>query len=72
MRRAILSREMSTAAVNAGANVVVKKPITVDGVTLHITLAKELMMSEQRRHFRHPVNLHVLLKDEDSLSFDKR
>ena len=33
---------------------------------MHITLAKELMMSEQRRYFRHPVNLHVLLKDEDS------
>ena len=30
------------------------------------SLAKELMMSERRRYFRHPVNLHVLLKDEDS------
>jgi hypothetical protein len=51
--------------VSAGANFVVKKPVTADGVTLHISLAKDLMMSEQRRYFRHPVNLHVLLNDED-------
>jgi CheY-like chemotaxis protein len=62
----IVDSSFSTAAVSAGANVVVKKPITAEGVTMHITLAKELMMSERRRYFRHPVNLHVLLKDEES------
>ena len=62
----VADSSVSPAVVSAGANVVIKKPITADGVTLHITLAKELMMSEQRRYFRHPVNLHVLLKDEDS------
>lgn len=62
----VADSSVSIAAVRAGANVVVKKPITADGVTQHITLAKELMMSERRRYFRHPVNLHVLLKDEDS------
>ena len=54
----------STSALSAGANFVVKKPFTADGVTQHISIAKELMMSEKRRYFRHPVNLHVLLKDE--------
>jgi CheY-like chemotaxis protein len=54
----------STPVLSAGANFVVKKPILVDAVVLHITIAKDLMMSEQRRYFRHPVNLQVLLKDE--------
>jgi CheY-like chemotaxis protein len=62
----VADSSVSPAAVSAGANVVIKKPITADGVTMHITLAKELMMSERRRYFRHSVNLHVLLKDEDS------
>jgi ActR/RegA family two-component response regulator len=54
----------STPALSAGANFLVKKPVTADSVILHITVAKNLMMSEQRRYFRHPVNLQVLLKDE--------
>jgi CheY-like chemotaxis protein len=57
------SRE-TTLALSAGANFVVKKPVTAEGVTLHLTIAKDLMMSEHRRYFRHPVSLHVLLKDE--------
>ena len=54
----------TTLALSAGANFVLKKPVTAEGVTLHLTIAKDLMMSERRRYFRHPVNLHVLLKDE--------
>ena len=56
----------TTLALSAGANFVLKKPVTAEGVTLHLTIARDLMMSERRRYFRHPVNLHVLLKDEDS------
>jgi CheY-like chemotaxis protein len=54
----------TTLALSAGANFVLKKPVTAESVTLHLTIAKDLMMSERRRYFRHPVNLHVLLKDE--------
>jgi ActR/RegA family two-component response regulator len=54
----------TTPALSAGANFVLKKPVTADGVTQQITNAKDLMMSERRGYFRHPVNLHVLLKDE--------
>jgi CheY-like chemotaxis protein len=54
----------STQVLSAGANFVVRKPVTADSVILHITIAKNLMMAEQRRYFRHPVNLPVLLRDE--------
>jgi ActR/RegA family two-component response regulator len=54
----------TTLALSAGANFVLKKPVTAESVTLHLTSAKSLMMSERRRYFRHPVNLHVLLRDE--------
>jgi response regulator RpfG family c-di-GMP phosphodiesterase len=54
----------STPALSAGANFIIRKPVTADGVILHITIAKNLMMAEQRRYFRHPVNLEVRLKDE--------
>jgi len=30
---------------------------------LHITIAKELLLREQRRYFRHAVNLGVVLKE---------
>jgi ActR/RegA family two-component response regulator len=54
----------STPALSAGANFALKKPVTADDVTRHITIAKDLMISEHRRYFRHAVNLHILLKDE--------
>ncbi len=60
----VADSKASTRALSAGANFVLKKPVTADDVTAHITIAKDLMMSEHRRYFRHPVNLHVLLKDE--------
>jgi len=52
----------STATLNAGANFLLRKPLSVDGVELHITIAKEIMLRERRRYFRHPVNLPVTLK----------
>jgi DNA-binding NarL/FixJ family response regulator len=56
------SRE-HTSTLNAGANFLLRKPLGVDSVVLHITIAKELLERERRRYFRHPVNLSVLLKE---------
>lgn len=51
----------STATLNAGANFLLKKPLNIEGVALHITIAKEIMLRERRRFFRHAVNLRVKL-----------
>jgi PilZ domain-containing protein len=56
------SRE-TTAALNAGANFVLKSPLTIDSVALHITIAKEIMLRERRRYFRHPVNRPITLRN---------
>jgi hypothetical protein len=53
----------TTATLNAGANFVMRTPLTVEGVALHITIAKDIMLRERRRYFRHAVNLPVTLKD---------
>ena len=57
------SAGQSTATLNAGANFLLRKPLSVEGVALHITIAKDIMLRERRRYFRHPVNLPVTLKD---------
>lgn len=56
----------TTATLNAGANFVLRAPLTVDSVALHITIAKDVMLRERRRYFRHPVNLPVTLKDGEA------
>jgi CheY-like chemotaxis protein len=61
-----MSSKDHTSTLNAGANFLLRKPLTVDAVFLHITIAKELLERERRRYFRHPVNLPVILKDEGS------
>jgi CheY-like chemotaxis protein len=61
----IPSSKESTAALSAGANFLLLKPLTAESVALHITTAKDLMERERRRYYRHPVNLSVLLKDAD-------
>jgi response regulator RpfG family c-di-GMP phosphodiesterase len=53
----------STATLNAGANFLLKRPLNVDGVALHITIAKDIMLKEKRKYFRHSVNLPVKLRD---------
>jgi hypothetical protein len=40
-----------------------RKPLTEDGVAMHITLSQELLLREQRRYFRHSVNLPVTLQE---------
>ncbi len=61
----VQSSKESTVTLSAGANFLLIKPLTADGVALHLTIAKEMMEREHRRYFRHPVNLPVLLKDAD-------
>lgn len=55
----------STAALSAGANFVLRKPLTAEGVAMHITIAKEPLLREHRRYFRHAVHLPVVLKEGD-------
>src|SRR5208283_5016213 len=54
-----------TMTLNAGANFLLRKPLCMDSVVLHITIAKELLVRERRRYFRHAVNLPVVLKVGD-------
>lgn len=56
----------STLTLNAGANFLLRKPLNVDSVALHITIAKDIMLRERRRYFRHPVNTQVILKDAET------
>jgi len=55
-----------TSTLNAGANFLLRKPLAEDGVALHIVIAKELLVRERRRYFRHPVNLSVVLKEGET------
>src|SRR5580692_11152698 len=59
----VTSAAETTATLNAGANFVLRTPLSVEGVALHITIAKDIMLRERRRFFRHPVNLALTLKD---------
>jgi ActR/RegA family two-component response regulator len=58
----ILNTRESTATLSAGANFLLRKPLSVDSVALHLTIAKDLLVRERRRYFRHAVNLPVVLK----------
>lgn len=51
----------STATLNAGANFLLRKPLNVESVALHLTIAKDVLLKERRRYFRHPVNLATTL-----------
>jgi DNA-binding response OmpR family regulator len=55
-----------TSTLNAGANFLLRKPLVADSVVLHITIAKELLVRERRRYFRHAVNLPVMLKEAEA------
>jgi response regulator RpfG family c-di-GMP phosphodiesterase len=61
----ILSTKESTATLNAGANFLLRKPLSADSVALHLTIAKDLLVRERRRYFRHVVNLPVVLKGRE-------
>jgi response regulator RpfG family c-di-GMP phosphodiesterase len=55
--------KQSTAVLNAGANFLLRKPVTVEGVALHLTIAKDLLLRERQRYFRQAVNLQVTLRE---------
>ncbi|MGB8474495.1 MAG: PilZ domain-containing protein [Candidatus Acidiferrum sp.] len=61
----VQSARETTGALNSGANFALRAPLDVDGVSLHITIAKEVMLREKRRYFRHPANFSVMLMDGD-------
>jgi DNA-binding response OmpR family regulator len=62
----VLHAKEYTAALNAGANFLLRKPLNEDSIALHITIAKELLERERRRYFRHAVNLPVILNDGEA------
>jgi response regulator RpfG family c-di-GMP phosphodiesterase len=53
----------STMTLNAGANFLLRKPLSEESVTMHLGIAKDLLVREQRRYFRHAVSLPVVLKE---------
>jgi len=55
-----------TETLSAGANFLLRKPLSEDSIALHITIAKELLERERRRYFRHAVNTPVVLKDAEA------
>ncbi|MGB9466393.1 MAG: PilZ domain-containing protein [Candidatus Acidiferrum sp.] len=62
----VQSAKENTATLNAGANFLLRAPLSAEGVALHITIAKDIMLRERRKYFRHPVNLPVSLKDGET------
>lgn len=59
----LVNAKDSTQILAVGANFLLRKPVTEDGVAMHMTISKELLLREQRRYFRHPVNLPLTLKE---------
>jgi len=59
----LVNTKESTQVLALGANFLLRKPLTEEGVAMHITISKELLLRERRRYFRHTVNLSVTLKD---------
>ena len=51
----------ATATLLTGADFLLHKPLTVDGVASFISSALGKMNRERRRHYRHPVNLSATL-----------
>ena len=57
------SAKESAQILAVGANFLLRKPVTEDSVAMHLAISKELLVREQRRYFRHAVNLAVTLND---------
>ena len=58
----LVNAKESTQILAVGANFLLRKPVTEDGIVMHLTISKDLLVREQRRYFRHPVNLPVTLR----------
>ena len=59
----LLNAKESAQILALGANFLLRKPLSEEGVAMHITISKELLLRERRRYFRHAVNLPVTLKE---------
>jgi|SRR5579864_2680990 len=59
----LVNARESTQILAVGANFLLRKPLSENGVAMHITISKDLLVREQRRYFRHPVNLPMTLKE---------
>ena len=59
----LVNAKESTQILALGANFLLRKPLTEDGVAMYITISKELLLRERRRYFRHAVNLPATLKE---------
>ncbi|HKV64372.1 MAG TPA: PilZ domain-containing protein [Candidatus Acidoferrum sp.] len=55
----------NTLVLSAGANFLLRKPLSEETVALHITIAKELLERERRRYFRHAASAPVVLKENE-------
>lgn len=58
----LVNAKESTQILAVGANFLLRKPLTEEGVAMHMGISKELLLREQRRYFRYPVNLPVTLR----------
>ena len=56
-----LLQALYQAALRAGANVSLQKPLVLENISSCVAGARELMMRERRRYFRHPVSIPVSL-----------
>ena len=61
----VADARQSTSTLNAGANFLLRKPLTQEAVALHVTISRDIMLREKRRFFRYPVDLPVSLKTGD-------
>jgi CheY-like chemotaxis protein len=59
----LVNAKESTPILAVGMNFLLHKPVTEDGIIMHLTISKDLLVREQRRYFRHPVNLPVTLRE---------
>jgi len=60
----VRGRQESAAAMEAGANVLLQKPLKIEDIVSNVTAARELMARERRRYFRYPVVLPVMIEDD--------
>lgn len=55
----VANRQESNSALQAGANMVLQRPLEVESIIKSVGAARELMMKERRRYFRHAVSISV-------------
>ena len=53
----------ATQILALGGNFLLRKPLSEESVTAHISISKDLLETERRKYFRHAVNLAVTLRE---------